>query len=50
MPSIYLKIIPNNQLKQAVAFINKFVSQDNGISDMMYSLSRTPISKPPKGT
>jgi two-component system sensor histidine kinase/response regulator len=34
---------PDNELKQAVGFINQFIDEYNSISDLMYSLSRGDI-------
>jgi two-component system, sensor histidine kinase and response regulator len=42
---------PDNELKQAVGFINQFVDEYNGISELMYSLSRGDIHfEAPKGS
>ena len=41
---------PDNELKQAVGFINQFIDEYNGISELMYSLSRGDIHfEAPKG-
>ena len=41
---------PDNELKQAVGFINQFIGEYNGISELMYSLSRGDIQvEAPKG-
>jgi signal transduction histidine kinase len=41
---------PDNELKQAVGFINQFIDEYNGISELMYSLSRGDIHfDSPKG-
>jgi two-component system sensor histidine kinase/response regulator len=41
---------PDNELKQAVGFINQFIDEYNGISELMYSLSRGDIHfDAPKG-
>ena len=41
---------PDNELKQTVGFINQFVDEYNGISELMYSLSRGDIQfEAPKG-
>jgi signal transduction histidine kinase/DNA-binding response OmpR family regulator/HPt (histidine-containing phosphotransfer) domain-containing protein len=41
---------PDNELKQAVGFINQFIDEYNGISELMYSLSRGDIQfEAPKG-
>jgi two-component system sensor histidine kinase/response regulator len=34
---------PDNELKQAIGFINQFIDEYNSISDLMYSLSRGDI-------
>ena len=42
---------PDNELKQTVGFINQFIDEYNGISDLMYSLSRGDIHfEAPKGS
>jgi two-component system, sensor histidine kinase and response regulator len=41
---------PDNELKQTVGFINQFIDEYNGISELMYSLSRGDIQfEAPKG-
>jgi signal transduction histidine kinase/DNA-binding response OmpR family regulator/HPt (histidine-containing phosphotransfer) domain-containing protein len=41
---------PDNELKQAVGFINQFIDEYNGISELMYSMSRGDIHfEVPKG-
>ncbi|HEX5680601.1 MAG TPA: response regulator [Desulfobacterales bacterium] len=41
---------PDNELRQAVGFINQFIDEYNGISELMYSLSRGDIHfEAPKG-
>ena len=41
---------PDNELKQTVGFINQFIDEYNGISELMYSLSRGDIHfDAPKG-
>jgi two-component system sensor histidine kinase/response regulator len=41
---------PDNELKQTVGFINQFIDEYNGISELMYSLSRGDIHfEAPKG-
>ena len=42
---------PDNELKQTVGFINQFIDEYNGISELMYSLSRGDIHfQSPKGS
>jgi signal transduction histidine kinase/CheY-like chemotaxis protein len=41
---------PDNEIKQAVSYINKFINEYNGVTDLIYTLSRGDLNfEPPKG-
>ena len=41
---------PDNEIKQAVSFINKFINEYNGVTELIYTLSRGDLSfEAPKG-
>jgi two-component system sensor histidine kinase/response regulator len=41
---------PDNEIKQAVGYINKFINEYNGVTDLLYTLSRGDLSfEAPKG-
>jgi PAS domain S-box-containing protein len=41
---------PDNEVKQAVSYINKFINEYNGVTELIYTLSRGDLSfEPPKG-
>ncbi len=41
---------PDNEIKQAVSYINKFINEYNGVTDLVYNLSSGDLNfEPPKG-
>ena len=41
---------PDNEIKQAVSYINKFINEYNGVTDLIYTLSKGDLNlEPPKG-
>ena len=41
---------PDNEIKQAVSYINRFINEYNGVTDLIYTLSKGDLNlEPPKG-
>jgi len=41
---------PDNEIKQAASYINKFINEYNGVTELIYTLSRGDLSfEPPRG-
>ncbi|MGD9058533.1 MAG: histidine kinase dimerization/phospho-acceptor domain-containing protein, partial [Desulfobacterales bacterium] len=41
---------PDNEIKQAVSYVNKFINEYNGVTELIYTLSRGDLSfEPPRG-
>jgi signal transduction histidine kinase/CheY-like chemotaxis protein len=41
---------PDNEIKQAVSYINRFLNEYNGVTDLIYTLSKGDLNlEPPKG-
>jgi hypothetical protein len=41
---------PDNEIRQAVSYINNFINEYNGVTEVIYTLARGDLSfEPPKG-